>query len=509
MPKYKFPLTNGKTLTLEGDGQPSDEDVEQHAQDAGVTPIPASGFSTEEFAKLSAEEKRNVLKHANETPLSEPTTFAGGFVKGMRESTNPVVGPWMRQGPDKIASGVDKLKQGRYLGGAADIIKGAGTTVAPVALPFALAGAPLATITGAMGGMAGSMGAEATAKAVGAGEDVQNAAGVAGGLLGGGAAAAATPSEMSVGQALSARGTRMAKMPALERMAAQHGPATVAGIVGGPKAAAVAEAIQSPTLNKFAGDALQSYARNVQGVQAPPVALPVIAAATKGRVAAAPKPPPTLSEQLGVSPTSTGAVMDSLPNTAVERGRMPVDLEHGAARAADAAEASRGQASELGVSGGSSLDQLPDVSQVDRRISGAPFERPPAKVSPPAPKRTRFQDLADELGLNPDKLESETGQASSPTPATATDTPSTSMAKAAVQTEGRMKGAPETRMPTDTRMDEMVAANGGMEPPPGLDPAGRAAWYREQIAKELLSRDSFRNMGVGSRKRGANFEPQE
>lgn len=273
----------------------------------------------------------------------------------------------------------------------------------------------------------------------------------------------------------------MAKMPALERMAAQHGPATVAGIVGGPKAAAVAEAIQSPTLNKFAGDALQSYARNVQGVQAPPVALPVIAAATKGKVAAAPKPPPTLSEQLGVSPTSTGAVMDGMP----------------------------------------------DVSQVDRRISGQPFEQFPPKVDAagrptadasfqsPAPKlpvpgkRTRFQDLADELGLNPDKLESETGQASSPTPATATDAPAASTAKAAVQTEGRMKGAPETRMPTDTRMDEMVAANGGMEPPPGLDPAGRAAWYREQIAKELLSRDSFRNMGVGSRKRGANFEPQE
>lgn len=36
MPKYKFALKNGKTLTLEGDTQPSDDEVEKIAKDQGV-----------------------------------------------------------------------------------------------------------------------------------------------------------------------------------------------------------------------------------------------------------------------------------------------------------------------------------------------------------------------------------------------------------------------------------------------------------------------------------------
>ena len=40
MPKYTYSLTNGKTLTLEGDTQPADADVEAAAKTAGVSLVP-------------------------------------------------------------------------------------------------------------------------------------------------------------------------------------------------------------------------------------------------------------------------------------------------------------------------------------------------------------------------------------------------------------------------------------------------------------------------------------
>jgi hypothetical protein len=43
MPTYDFKLTNGKTLTLEGDTQPSDADAEQAAKGAGVSLALADG----------------------------------------------------------------------------------------------------------------------------------------------------------------------------------------------------------------------------------------------------------------------------------------------------------------------------------------------------------------------------------------------------------------------------------------------------------------------------------
>ncbi len=79
MPKYRYPLTNGKTLTLEGDSEPSDDEVMQHAKDAGVTVKPS-----EEFVAHQAAE-RKILADANAKPLHEPTSWWEGAKKGWNQ----------------------------------------------------------------------------------------------------------------------------------------------------------------------------------------------------------------------------------------------------------------------------------------------------------------------------------------------------------------------------------------------------------------------------------------
>ncbi len=46
MPRFKYATSNGKSLILEGDSQPSDADVEQAAKAAGVSLVPAEGMGS-------------------------------------------------------------------------------------------------------------------------------------------------------------------------------------------------------------------------------------------------------------------------------------------------------------------------------------------------------------------------------------------------------------------------------------------------------------------------------
>lgn len=133
------------------------------------------------------------------------------------------------------------------------------------------------------------------------------------------------------------------------------------------------------------------------------------------------KVPPTLSEQLGVSPNATGAVMDSLPETPVPApARMPVMLAHDAARTEAAASAARESADALGVSGARPplVDGpvLEHPAAMPRAAEPGVRERIPVPVRPSAnpaavtegAQASSFDDLARELGLDPSKLRRET-----------------------------------------------------------------------------------------------------
>jgi hypothetical protein len=522
MPKFKYKLTNGKTLTLEGDEQPSDAEVEQHAREANVTLQPA-----EPEQKLTAT-------HVG----SEPSTYWGGVAKGMRESTNPVVGPWMRQGLDTLASGVDKLKQGRYLGGAADLVKGAGATVAPVALPFAAVTAPLALAGGVVGGTVGSMGADKAAEMAGAGEDVRNAAGVAGGIVGGGIGSAVMPSEVAAGTALLNRAARMDAMPAVTRAASRHGAATAASLIAGPKAGALVEAVQSPTLNRFAGNVLRGYAEHVQGQAVPPS--PVVLPLGRRR-AAAPKvvkAPPTLDEQLGVSPTSTGATMDTLPETPPPApGRVALPLAHDAARTEAASAASREAADSLGVAAQPPLAPEPGISnpaQMPPAAAAGSRERipvpvrlresPPVRTAPPAtPPRpvSSFEDMARRLGLDPEVMRANSGEAAAlpeaaAVPEAVAETPVEASSPTNTRTEPALAGEStgksaklaETNAGTDS-LDELLSATHGPDADLPTNGTGKPLSpeellrIREELAKQLMSR--WDKPGAGTRKRGEGY----
>jgi hypothetical protein len=56
MPKYSAKLTNGKTITLEGDAQPTDEDFESAAKGAGVQLLP-EGKTVEQYAAREEGDK--------------------------------------------------------------------------------------------------------------------------------------------------------------------------------------------------------------------------------------------------------------------------------------------------------------------------------------------------------------------------------------------------------------------------------------------------------------------
>jgi hypothetical protein len=97
------------------------------------------------------------------------------------------------RGVSQILSGKDEGATGRSptdvrLGGASHVLRGAGKSIAPIALPLALGAAPAATLTGLASGAASGYLGERGARALGAPEGVSSAigdvAGVGGGLAG-------------------------------------------------------------------------------------------------------------------------------------------------------------------------------------------------------------------------------------------------------------------------------------------------------------------------------------
>lgn len=241
-------------------------------------------------------------------------------------------------------------------------------------------------------------------------------------------------------------------------------------------------------------------------VVAIPLAMAVSGYSGKGKAGTggAKAEPPSLNDQLGVSPESTGATMDSLPNTPVPApARAPLPLAHSAQTAATAAEAARGNADALGVAA-----EPPLAPEGVLPMPGAPAEfHGTAREPIPVPQRLRdvtpprkvssFEDIAREMGLDPSKMQAEPAMATSHVPA------------GAVQTTGQMRGAPAVTMPPEGQMDALTGKMGGMMPPPGLTASERSKWVQEQLVKELLSRESFRTMGAGSRKRGEGYSKPE
>ena len=101
MPKYRYPLTNGKTLTLEGDSEPSDDEVMQNAKDAGVIVKPSDEFVAHQAAE------RKMLEDANAKPLHEPTSWWEGAKKGAKQWLHT---PLSESGPEIQHAGAEYAK---------------------------------------------------------------------------------------------------------------------------------------------------------------------------------------------------------------------------------------------------------------------------------------------------------------------------------------------------------------------------------------------------------------
>lgn len=78
MPKYEVTAPNGKMLEIEGDHVPTEAQLQDIFNAAGVASEPTQA------------ERLAQLKNANETPLAEPTTYAGGVVKSLAETASGV-----------------------------------------------------------------------------------------------------------------------------------------------------------------------------------------------------------------------------------------------------------------------------------------------------------------------------------------------------------------------------------------------------------------------------------
>lgn len=107
MPKYQYKLANGKTLTLEGSTQPSDDEVESIAKEQGVelamanTPPPVDTTPVADVApiqqpaarqmsnppRFTSGEFSDLQPNPNEGVVSpdEPGSYWGGFFKGLKE----------------------------------------------------------------------------------------------------------------------------------------------------------------------------------------------------------------------------------------------------------------------------------------------------------------------------------------------------------------------------------------------------------------------------------------
>lgn len=70
MPKFKYELANGQYMTMEGDSQPSDADVEQAAKDAGVTLKPVGEKSQPNEVTATLSSKPQTSKQESDLPAT-------------------------------------------------------------------------------------------------------------------------------------------------------------------------------------------------------------------------------------------------------------------------------------------------------------------------------------------------------------------------------------------------------------------------------------------------------
>lgn len=144
MPKYSFKLTNGKTMDLDGDSQPSDEEVEALAKENGVelaladTPEPTqlSDGNTVSVSPMSAPvsaepPKKGWLSSAWDT-LTEPlTTAPSELASGIANRIDT---------PDADSTGSFwDINKARLKGFAAGATEGVGDVVSSLSSPLSLA----------------------------------------------------------------------------------------------------------------------------------------------------------------------------------------------------------------------------------------------------------------------------------------------------------------------------------------------------------------------------------
>lgn len=225
-----------------------------------------------------------------------------------------------------------------------------------------------------------------------------------------------------------------------------------------------------------------------------------------------PTPPPSLDEQLGVSPASTGATINDLPPTAPPvAARVAMPLAHDSARTAAAADATRGAAADLGVAADPPLapsavlahpESMPPTAEAGVR------ERIPVPVrlrDVTKPQKVRsFADIAKELGLNPDAMSRDFVESGDP------HMPAVLPAERPVSGPQGVPAEAQVASPLRATLDaapEDLAST--LTPPAGLSPEEKLVWMREELSKELMSRESFRNGGQGTRKRGSTFQRKQ
>lgn len=191
-----------------------------------------------------------------------------------------------------------------------------------------------------------------------------------------------------------------------------------------------------------------------------------------------PKPPPTLSEQLGVSPMSTGATLDTLPNTPIPApGREPVALAFASQNKANALDSTRAAASELGVASDVTSPNNMPLGVGDEAASLTPGSRARIPVpvrlrdSPPPVKMSNFEDMARELGLDPGQLHAE------PPPITTPDVVVSAKAAKLAESDSSLHA-----------LDDMPTMPNGGEQPPGALGTPMPQATRDAMMEELMNR---------------------
>ncbi len=196
MPVYKFTAPSGKTVRVTGDTPPSESELNDIFQAAGV--------STDVGSSTTVPEAPSVAKlAAAKTPAERIAALKDTPVGGDMQKVLGLARLWAEKGPHAVAQGINDFIGGDYAKGAHEAISGAGITAAPMVAPAAVAGAIAAPVTAGLtlaGGLAGGKLASMAADAAGATPDQSALAGDVG-MVAGGAGGSKLPALASRGVA--------------------------------------------------------------------------------------------------------------------------------------------------------------------------------------------------------------------------------------------------------------------------------------------------------------------